>query len=98
MPKFPLPANASTAGLPREVRVQNAMPQKPKPPLPAPVSAEIPQRLHDTAEAFYFAAILSSTEFYGGGAAPNQHSTVDRARDGILNRSNRRNHVDAPPL
>lgn len=74
------------------------MPKKPKPSLPASVIAEIPQRLHNLAEAFYFAAILSSTPFYGRGAAPNQHNTVDRAREGILSSSNRRNEVDAPPL
>lgn len=74
------------------------MPRGPKTPLSKPVMAEIPRRLHNAAEAFYFAAILSSTLFYGRGAAPNQHYTVDRALEGILNSSNRRNQVDAPPL
>jgi hypothetical protein len=72
------------------------MPRKPKPPLPSAVAAEIPKRLHNLAEAFYFAGILSSAGFYAGGAAPNQHNKISRALDGI--RNNTRNQVDAPPL
>lgn len=69
-----------------------------KGPLSAPVVAEIPKRLHDAAEAFYFAAVLSSAWFYGRGAAPNQHSSVERALDGILISGNKHNQVGAPPL
>jgi hypothetical protein len=72
------------------------MPRKPKPPLPYAVTAEIPKRLHNAAEAFYFAGILSSALFYAGGAPPNRHSTIARALEGI--RNNSRNQVDAPPL
>jgi hypothetical protein len=72
------------------------MPRKPKPPLPSAVTAEIPKRLHNAAEAFYFAGILSSASFYAGGAPPNRHNTIARALEGISNNS--RNQVDAPPL
>jgi hypothetical protein len=74
------------------------MPQKRRPPLPASVAAELHQRLYNAAEAFYFAAILCNVAFYAGGAAPNQHSSVERALEGILSSSNKGSQLAAPPL
>ena len=73
------------------------MARKPKLPLPSGVTAEIPKRLHNAAEAFYFVAILASAPFYAAGAVPNRHYTVARALEGILS-GRRGNQVDAPPL
>jgi predicted nucleotidyltransferase len=72
------------------------MPRNPKTSLPPAVTAEIPKRLHNAAEAFYFAGILSGAPFYGGGSAPNQHYTISCALEGII--KTRYNQLDAPPL
>lgn len=69
------------------------MPHKPKSPLPASVAAVLPQRLHDAADAFYFAAILSTTRFHPRDEVSNQCSAVDRVYS-----SNRKNQDSAPSL
>lgn len=66
---------------------------KPKSPLSAAVVAALPQRLHDAADAFYFAGILSTARFYQRDKVPNQCSTVDRVYS-----SNRKNQDSAPSL
>lgn len=69
------------------------MPRKPKSPLPAAVAAALPQRLHDAADAFYFAGILSTARFHARAEVPYHYSTVDR----VYSR-NRINQDSAPSL
>ncbi len=67
-------------------------------PLSPKVLSELPQRLYDAAEAFYFGGILCSLPFDAEHVDSENHRHAPWAANAAISGANRTNNLGAPPI